>query len=332
MSKIPEQFQKELGQFPDKMRELLDAELVAGNSILQITHGHPAPPIGACVMLARAVSTRLRQTGAGLKFRAANSSLYSGQFSDLDERYFILEAPLPPPEELSMDAIRDAHNARSAPGNYKAKEVEKTGNTLVDEFRASMHIDYEKWHDGIGFEVRLLAKATDAEKNLILPHLIPASGWREVEALAAINNEKAVAALRKAAQNGTAEVRTAITRYAPWVVSDDERTELLLDALQHAAFYGGLTSALDQVAEFHPPKIVDALFRGLFERKGEIATHYAAMLVYVHGKSDDIFDWDRRPLFLRFNDDDGAARRRAFPELCEILGVDPDEKLKSLDM
>lgn len=331
MSKIPEKFQKQIDEFPVGLRQLLDAELAVGNSILEMRYTHPAPPIGACVVLANPVSTRPRNTANGIDFRSANSSLYSGRFGDADERYFILEAPLPPPEELSMDAIRDAHTARSAPDAPGRNEIEKTGNTLVDAFRATMHIDYEKWHDGIGFEIKLLANATEAERNMIVPHLIPPIGWREVEALAAINNETAISALRRASEYGDAEVQAAVTQYAPWLFNEDERASLLLDALKHAAFYAGLTSTLDQVADYHPPIIVDALFRGLFERTGEVATHFAAMLMFVHGKSDDIFDWDMRPLFLQFNDDI-PARRRAFPELCAVLGIDADEKLKSLGM
>ncbi|MDQ6613124.1 MAG: hypothetical protein M3Y64_11870, partial [Gemmatimonadota bacterium] len=90
--------------------------------------------------------------------------------------------------------------------------------------------------------------------------------------------------------------------------------------------YGGLSSTLDQIAEYHPPAVVWALFRALFERSGEVATHIAALLVFVHGRSEEIFDWDMRPLFLRFNDDI-AARRAAFPELCALLGVDKPETL-----
>ena len=222
-----------------------------------------------------------------------------------------------------MDAIRDAHNAP------RKTVLQLTGNALVDRFRASMHIDYEKWHDGAGYEVGPLAGATEAERSLIRQYLVPPAGWRDVEALASMNDEQCRAALRTALDSGNAEVQTAVLRYAPWIVANDKRAGLLIDALQHAEFYAGLTGTLDQVAEYHPPAVVQALFRGLFQRPGEVATHFAAMLVFVHGKSGEIFDWNLRPLFLKFNDDP-AARRRAFPELCALLGVDETKTLKSI--
>lgn len=93
-------------------------------------------------------------------------------------------------------------------------------------------------------------------------------------------------------------------------------------ALRHGKFFDDLTSALDQVGEIHPPEIVDELFRGLLVRPGEIATNFAGMLAFVYGKGDSAFDWNRRPLFLKFNSDDGGERRRTFDELCALLELD----------
>ncbi len=104
-------FLQETSRFPQALRALLDAELAAGNRIVAVTHGHPAPPIGACLVLSRQVSSRPRASGDGLKFRAVNSALHSGQFTDDDEIFFLLEPPLPPPPEPDMDAIRAAANA-----------------------------------------------------------------------------------------------------------------------------------------------------------------------------------------------------------------------------
>ena len=66
---------------------------------------------------------------------------------------------------------------------------------------------------------------------------------------------------------------------------------------------------------FHPPAIVDALWRGLTTRQGDVATHYAAMLAFVYGKADSPFDWSMRPLFLKFNTTSTAERQAAIAEL-----------------
>jgi hypothetical protein len=107
---LTEDQQKQLAQFPAALRALVQAELAAGNSILEIGGGHPAPPVGACLKLAKKVSTRPRASGNGLTFYERNSSLYSGEFTDATRFFFVLEPPNPPPPEPDMDAIRKAHD------------------------------------------------------------------------------------------------------------------------------------------------------------------------------------------------------------------------------
>lgn len=101
--------QQELARFPAALQALVAAELAAGNGVREIHHSHPAPPVGACVLLAKPVSTRPRASGAGLSFYERNSSLHSGEFTDAARHYFVLEAPQPPPPEPDMDALRQAH-------------------------------------------------------------------------------------------------------------------------------------------------------------------------------------------------------------------------------
>ena len=216
-----------------------------------------------------------------------------------------------------MDAIRDAHNAP------RPDVAVSTGSALVDAFKASMQVDYEKWHDGTSYDLALLDGATETEKSLIASMLVPPGAWRDVEALVALNTDTARTALQKAIHSHIDEVRSAVLRYAPDTANDSERTGLLVQGLQFGELFGGLSNTLDQVAEFHPPRVVNAIVRGLFTRPGEVACHLAAMFWFVHGKSDDIFDWDQRPLFLEFNSNDGAERTAAFVTLCALIGIDP---------
>ncbi|MBC8087465.1 MAG: hypothetical protein H7Z40_09370 [Phycisphaerae bacterium] len=84
----------------------------------------------------------------------------------------------------------------------------------------------------------------------------------------------------------------------------------------------GYDLELLQQATLHPPEILDELFRGLLVRRGEIATNFAGMLAFVHSKADSAFDWNHRPLFLKFKSDGRAERRKAFDELCVMLELD----------
>ncbi len=218
-----------------------------------------------------------------------------------------------------MDAIRDAKN------KPRPNTVSSSGGALVDTFRAAMNIHYGPWLDGTGYNLDLLTGASDAEKTMVEQLLAPPRGWRDVEALAALDTDTARAAVQQALQSDIAEVRAAVLRYAPSSASDTERSATMLRALNDGKFFDDLSSVLDQVEQYHPPEIVNALFRGLLVRPGEIATNYAAMLAFVHGKADSTFDWDLRPLFLKFNTDDDAERTDAFDELCALLELDSTE-------
>jgi hypothetical protein len=322
MTLVPDQYAARLARFPAELRALLEAELAAGNAIVDVASCHPAPPAGVYLKLLHPVSTRPRASGAGIGFYDRNSSLWSGEFHDERRFHFILEPPHPPPPEPDMDAIREA-------GNAEQPRPSPTDASAVGRFEQSMVIDYEKWHDGIGYDLEALRAATGDERTRIEDLLLTRGvyGWREVEALAALATPKAHAALVRAMAQGKHEVRMAVLQHAPQLLGEAERTKALVTALERAEFYGGLTQALDEVETFHPPAVIDALFRGVLTREGDVAVHFAAMLAFLHGQATEAFDWAQRPFFLRFHTIDRREREAAFRELCAKIGVQAEDHL-----
>jgi hypothetical protein len=188
-------------------------------------------------------------------------------------------------------------------------------------FTRSMEMDFENWHDGTGYDLAALAEAGPEERARI-ESLLLARGvrdWRDVEALASLNTPGARQALVGAFQRGNAEIRAAVLRSAPDVASREERIAALVSAIESAEVFGGLTQALLEVEEFHPPEIVDALFRGVLKRDGAVAGEFAAMLLYLHGQADSAYDLAQRPFLLRFQEEE---RVQLFRELCAKVGVD----------
>ena len=397
---IPEEFAERFAAFPLKLRNLVLAEIAAGNSIVEISGGFPAPPVGAWLKLAKHASTRPRQSARGVDFYEHNSASYSGEFTDAKRFFFVLEPALPPPPEPDMNTLRaemkakqhaaeaelfreqarrggrakktgrtrksshatvssplppqplspmDAIRAdlvareRASDEKFYSELYDKGGGsvrpqpsatpppkTTVERFRDSMTIDYDQWREGIGYDLELLKTATPEELVELEDLLIRRcpDDWREVEALAALNSPRARVALRNALKSSNHQVRLAVHRYAPALVSDTERTAALVAAIQGADTYSGLTPALMQIETFHPPAIIQALLRGLMERDGGSACHFAAMLYFLHGKSASAFDWKHRPFFLRFNTLDLKAREKVVRELCETIGADPSRCIK----
>lgn len=114
---LPDEFRKPIDAFPAPLRELIDAELQAGNAIAEITRTFPAPPNGACVKLAKTVTTRPRASSPGVHFREWNSLSYSGEFADAKRVYLVVEPPHPPAIEKNMDSIRAESAARECAAN-----------------------------------------------------------------------------------------------------------------------------------------------------------------------------------------------------------------------
>ena len=220
-----------------------------------------------------------------------------------------------------MDAIRAAHDAprpRSMP-HFDG------GSPAIDRFLRSLDIDYEKWHDGIGFDVEALREATPAERAFAESQLDATRDWRDVEALAVfaqLGSTTAERSLRTALRTGSHEIRLAVVRHAPQLVEEQARTELLLHALEGATIMDGLVAALAEVERFHPAPIVDALWRGLITRPGDVAVHYAAMLAFLYGKAESTFDWSLRPLFLKFNTPNETERQAAITELRALTAAE----------
>jgi hypothetical protein len=188
-------------------------------------------------------------------------------------------------------------------------------------------MDYEKWHDGIGYDLEALKELSADERMVIEKTLIHKKplDWRDVEALAVLDTPLARKTLRAAASGSDPVVRMAVVRYAPNMITNAERTASILKTLKNAKLFGGLSEALDEVEEFHPPEIIAELFRGALQREGEIAVLFAAMLFFVYGKSSEAFEMEQRPFFLRFNTANSSERQKVFDELCNILGVNPSD-------
>jgi len=95
-------------------------------------------------------------------------------------------------------------------------------------FEKSMVIDYEKWHDGIGYDIDALRSASPTERAAIEQMLIHHSlrDWRDIEALAEIDTESARESIKSAMKDLHPDVRVAVTRYAPNLVTANERSHL----------------------------------------------------------------------------------------------------------
>jgi len=205
------------------------------------------------------------------------------------------------------------------------------GSDSYERFMASTNIGYEQWHDGEGYDMDAL-RALDPDEAFRAEHWLLAragNDWRDLEGLLAIGTPAAKAAVVEQLRHGKLEQRLWAARY----LADDvslaaDREAAVVAGLQSALIYGGLTVAMDIATDERTPAMVAALFRAALRDEGEVAAHAAARLAFIHGKAKEPFDWELRPLFLRFNTTDRAERELAFLDLCTLCGVDPAPYLR----
>src|SRR5262249_15998968 len=77
-----------------------------------------------------------------------------------------------------------------------------------------MNITYEKWHDGVGYDLDAIREATPTERakieSIMLAHGV--KDWRDLEALDALSTPKAIAAIRATIKSTDPELRLRATR------------------------------------------------------------------------------------------------------------------------
>ena len=228
------------------------------------------------------------------------------------------------------------NNNDSLPKNNSEKliktleQANRSSLTPLQRFEASMDIGFEEWHDGIGYDIEAIRIASQAERDAIERLLINhwPRDWRDIEALAEINTKCARETIKEAIKDTNPVVRVAVTRFAPDLVTDNERTQSITAALQNAEIYFGLTQVLDEVERYHPKEVKEALIKGLLNRRGNVAALFAAMLFYIFGQAKEPFDWEKRPFFLRFNTENRKERVEVFRELCQKLKINPEKYLR----
>ena len=126
--------------------------------------------------------------------------------------------------------------------------------------------------------------------------------------------------LRTAYKGGDRAVRLSVAQLGRWCSPKLRSAAILVEALENADLSNGLSQALDLVEDRHPKEVEDALIDGVVSRKGDVAYHFASMLLFIHGKIHSPYDTSMRPFLLRFNTEDIEERLVANNELKELIG------------
>jgi hypothetical protein len=225
--------------------------------------------------------------------------------------------------------VIDRFQADSAP-----YEVEDTMNTTVanpgpeyQKFLSSMEITYSDWRDGNGYDLEVLQHLTKAERiaatAVLSDRLSATPNWRDVEALGVIDTPDARLAIRGALEHADSDTRLRAAQELTDLGETVDLEGVIIDVLRNSDLSNGLSRAID-LAEDHPgPRMQETLLDLALNGNSDQRVHCAALALYLGGKADEAFDWNHRPFFLRFGEEDRQTQIDAYKELCQRLGVAP---------
>jgi hypothetical protein len=195
------------------------------------------------------------------------------------------------------------------------------------KFMASLELDYERWHDGEGYDLEALARIDASERGDVVWELARREAtWREIEALEQIDIPPAFMAIKRALRDSTSiDTRLAAAEALANIKKLEEPVDAVLarEIRRLDGIEDGCTRAL-LMAEEHPTEVVKQALLAASLNRTESAMHCAGVLCYLTGVAKEAFDWDLRPLFLRLGPEEPEHdRRAAFNELCALVKMQP---------
>jgi hypothetical protein len=201
---------------------------------------------------------------------------------------------------------------------------------LLSKFLGSMQVTYEMWHDGIGYDLDALDALSESEKQQVEELLLErkANDWRDIEALDRLGTPRALERLKERAFDSKDIIARimAAERLRNRGILDHAAVEaILLKALDETTLVNGMTDVLALAKQHHSSAVKKKILSKALHGNEDIRVHAAALAHHLFGKTKSDFDWDHRPLYLKFNARKRSERRRAFEELCALCGVDAAE-------
>jgi hypothetical protein len=192
-------------------------------------------------------------------------------------------------------------------------------------FLDSMVMDFNKWHDGTGYDLEALGRVGLEERTsieeLLIEKLKQAGDWRDVEALVTLGTTSARAAADKARFHNNTEVRNYALRIC--LVPRDSKDLTKKDT---AELEGQVIQAVEngnfEIAEYMPTmRVKKALLALTRKADSEIRVSAAAFLLYLCGQASEPFDWSQRPFFLLFGNEDPKMLQQAWEHLRKRTGL-----------
>jgi hypothetical protein len=172
------------------------------------------------------------------------------------------------------------------------------------QFLDSMTMNFDRWHDGTGYDLETLKRLEPEERlsveQMLIGNLKDGGDWRDVEALFSLGTTSAHAAVDKARFHHKTKVRDYALRIILDTLNPKEKNKKYIAELE-AQVIRAIENGNYEIAEGMPTlRVKKALLESTLKIDREKRVSAAAFLMYLCGKTSEPFDWDLRPFFLRF--------------------------------
>lgn len=192
-------------------------------------------------------------------------------------------------------------------------------------FLDSMILDFDRWHDGTGYNLEALDQLEPGEKSsiekLLIENLADKGDWRDVQALAALNTPAAGEAVDKARFHKKTKVRNYALRIFINNLKSGKTSKELDAELEEQVIQAVMQGDYEMAESLPTMRVKRALLDSVLEVDREIRVSAAAFLLYICGQTSEPFDWDQRPFFLRFGKESGGELKQAWQELRKRAGL-----------
>lgn len=193
----------------------------------------------------------------------------------------------------------------------------------LKRFKDSLELSYDQWHDGEGYDLEALKQLRGSERviaeNILLSR--KSSDWRDIEALDELGTEKALEKMTRALSSKQIEVRVkAAERLGRrGKVEADDMENLIIQSLDEVTFFNGMNRLLSLVEQYPSQKVRAKIRWCAVNGNEDIRVHAAAMYHFLSGCTESSFDWEHRPLYLRFGESSKDDRELALQELDVLI-------------
>ncbi|MDB5325827.1 MAG: hypothetical protein JWM57_1396 [Phycisphaerales bacterium] len=199
----------------------------------------------------------------------------------------------------------------------------------VKRFYDSMPMNFDRWHDGTGFDLDALRDMTPEELAAVRVTL--KSGrrtWRELEALAAIDSLTGTDEVRHALDKDDSpenQIKAANLLFESDKLDQADYEARLCQSIRRLGTHDAITTRVLLYAQGLPTDAVKQALLWASWNRTDAAFHSAALLIYLCGKSEDQLSFEHRPLLFDLQPSNSSlTRQAAFEKLCRLTGLELD--------